>query len=259
MSVGLPDRFQISSTPIEFTASQHKQLQSRLLEAPGHTITLTGHCNVQSYEGNEWDTKDVWTECSCGYQSRRFEWLEIVPKRLVWATNQHLTQFRAAERETFLALTVEMKRGHVQEWWVVHKTDVEFFEAAGWWNDQIGSHPHTTDLPWSMWVKKGSKFVFKGQCESLGGALSNVYAVQAKREFSGYKTTMHVADDVGVVPPTASVNMSVRLLVDEAKDLKKLQDITGWLERAEQGILELEVLQTVRDQIHTRLTEMMDF
>jgi hypothetical protein len=176
--------------------------------------------------------------------------------------NSHIISRTPAEivtTEAYVVMTVEMKRGADKEFWVTHKQDTDFLEAI---NQTKHNYWISDTFPWTSWIKNSrGKWQVVGRYSTELEAVGSCTAFELGYKSRGYACTIHVTDsDVGVTPPSATVAISVRRLIDEYKSLRSGAtplEIKPWLDKVREALVQLELLESLADEVEERFAKSM--
>jgi len=150
--------------------------------------------------------------------------------------------------EAVLVATVKMRRGNDKQFWVCHATDEDFIEATG-------SRPRWGNVrnPWNVYeLKSNGEWAWWGPHTTKEAAVAYAVRKLENLSYKGYEIDYKdVASSVGVVSPAATVSISVRKLINDYKEVNKSNPILmkEWLERADEAIMTMDLLKTLRDEV----------
>lgn len=165
------------------------------------------------------------------------------------------------DKEAYLVLSVKMKRGDDRELWVAHFSDSDFLEA-------IDKKPYSNYYgSYNQWrtFHKDSRGVWKnyGSYATEAEAIGSCTAYEVGFKHKGYETTVHVKDsDIGLTPVTATVKLSVKSLINDYKTNLRSgatpMEIKPWLEKVEDAITQIEVLEAFHAEVQERFQKSLE-
>lgn len=158
-------------------------------------------------------------------------------------------------------MIVTMRRGGTHDFWVAHTNDDDFYEAIGL---KEGSYPYA-------WVKQKStpfaawKLNTTGSWHILGTTVTRDEAIalcirqRIKYTNKGYETELLTEASTGHIPPAATVAISVKKLINEYKTAKTKSpyEMKQWLDKTGKALTQMEILQTLHDEVQEQYLESM--
>jgi len=187
-----------------------------------------------------------------------------IPSSQVTIYNTHIHQHRPKETihlDPYIVMSVEMRRGSDTEFWVALVNDNDFLEAIG---DTWRPHGAWADsYPYAAWRKDSrGKWHYMGTYATEMEAVGKITENQRNYELKGYRATVHTRnDDVGVIPPAATVKLSVRALIDEYKKLRSgatPMEVNEWLGKVNDALTQVSLLETLREEVEERFQKSLE-
>ncbi len=174
--------------------------------------------------------------------------------------NFHLWEQRPKETITtdaYLVMSVEMRRGDDTEFWVAHASDTDFREGIGkvmhdWYQRSAFKWQSFRKDSRGTWRYLG---VFATEMEAVGSCS----AFERNYTLKGYKVTLHHRNtDFGVIPPAATVKISVKSLINEYKGLRAAAtpiEVKQWLDKVADALTNMDLLEALHEEVKVRFAE----
>ncbi len=252
------------------TTKAEERFQKKLLpDKHGHNITVLWTDEKTNYGGD--DIRDNFKlKCSKCLGTRIGPWYNryvtnadgTIGQAFVTSANAHISQVQAdldrtpVSTEAKLIMSIEMRRGDDNEYWVAHDDDTDFFEAinrnrSGYKNPQfpwVYCHKNSRGK-WNTWSHFSSRDV----------AIGKIMEDRLKWRNKGLVVTVHEESNTGVVPVAATVAISVRKLINDYKEAKidKQNPIAlkAWVDKSQEAVDQLNLLTDLRNEVMEAYTE----
>ncbi len=241
----------------------------KVVQEPGHIITVTWESGLIAGRVDQYSV-----QCSCGaeqgwgWKDRGMNADGSMSGKSVMLANQHVIEVQrdkdyklswGNERpEPRLIAKVHLSRV-THEWWVAHMDSNLVQETV---YPKGHNQPISAQWPWKILQKNSHRYKFIQSHRTQEQAVGAVLKYVERERYRGHDVT--ILDDemtVGIEAPAATIEVSVRRLINAAKSLGKNptpHSLAAVLQATNDGVAQLELLEELREELRNRFGQALD-